>query len=56
VIMKMVPDGKLMKLTLTHDEFAPGSTVFEDINEGWPVILSSLKSLLETGEPLVYQL
>jgi uncharacterized protein YndB with AHSA1/START domain len=44
--------GKLVKLTLTHDEFAPGSVILDSVSKGWPAILSSLKSLLERGEPL----
>ncbi len=41
-----------VKLTLTHDEFEPDSAVFEGISRGWPLTLSSLKSLLETGRTL----
>ncbi len=37
------------KLTVTHDGFAPGSAVLHAISEGWPAVLSSLKTLLETG-------
>ena len=44
--------GQDAKLTLTHDEFDPGSKMLEGIRSGWPAILSSLKSLLETGAPL----
>jgi uncharacterized protein YndB with AHSA1/START domain len=44
--------GKLVKLTLTHQGFAEGSQFYSGISKGWPAILSSLKSLLETGEPL----
>ncbi|MCX5203119.1 SRPBCC domain-containing protein [Streptomyces sp. NBC_00237] len=40
------------RLHLVHDGFDPGSTVLAMIREGWPSVLSSLKSLLETGEPL----
>ncbi|EWH03321.1 hypothetical protein [Halomonas sp. BC04] len=43
--------GKV-RLTLTHDRFEPGSKVLQGISMGWPAILSSLKSLLENGEPL----
>ncbi len=39
-------------LTLTHDLFPAGSAVYKEVGDGWPHILSSLKSLLETGEPL----
>jgi DNA-binding transcriptional ArsR family regulator/uncharacterized protein YndB with AHSA1/START domain len=44
--------GELVKLTVTHDDFDPGSVVLGGVSEGWPPILSSLKTLLETGEPL----
>lgn len=46
------PFGKLVKLTLTHEGFAEGSTFLAGISQGWPAILSSLKSTLETGRPL----
>ena len=41
-----------VKLTMTHDGFDDGSEVFPKIQMGWPSILSSLKSLLETGKEL----
>jgi len=41
-----------VRLTITHDEFPPGSKVFEHINRGWPLVLSSLKSFLESGRVL----
>ena len=40
------------KLTVTHDGFQPGSAVLPAISEGWPAVLSSLKTLLETGSTL----
>jgi uncharacterized protein YndB with AHSA1/START domain len=46
-------DAELVKLTLLHDGFEPGSEVLETISEGWPHILSNLKTLLETGQTLV---
>jgi len=46
------PYGKLVKLTLTHEGFAEQSRFYAGISKGWPAILSSLKSLLETGQPL----
>jgi uncharacterized protein YndB with AHSA1/START domain len=42
----------VVRLTLTHDELEAGSKMFEGIAAGWPVVLSSLKTLLETGRPL----
>ena len=40
------------RLTVTHNGFPPGSAVLPAISEGWPAVLSSLKTLLETGSPL----
>ena len=44
--------GEMVKLTVVHDGFEPGSVVLESVTQGWPLLLSSLKSLLETGETL----
>jgi uncharacterized protein YndB with AHSA1/START domain/DNA-binding transcriptional ArsR family regulator len=41
-----------VRLTVVHDGFEPGSIVLPSITQGWPAVVSSLKSLLETGEPL----
>ncbi len=41
-----------VRLTVTHDELEPGSPMFKGVTSGWPAILSSLKTLLETGEPM----
>jgi uncharacterized protein YndB with AHSA1/START domain len=40
------------RLTVTHDEFDEGSKIFGMISKGWPAVLSSLKSFLETGRGL----
>jgi uncharacterized protein YndB with AHSA1/START domain len=44
--------GGSVKLALIHEMDRPGSKFIEAVSTGWPMILSSLKSLLETGEPL----
>jgi uncharacterized protein YndB with AHSA1/START domain/DNA-binding transcriptional ArsR family regulator len=44
--------GQVVKLTVVHGGFEPGSKVLEMISGGWPHLLSDLKTLLETGEPL----
>jgi len=49
--MENVGQGVVM-LTVTHDGFRPGSRVLQAISEGWPAVLSSLKTLLETGTAL----
>ena len=40
------------RLIVTHDDFDEGSKMFEMISKGWPAVLSSLKSFLETGRGL----
>jgi uncharacterized protein YndB with AHSA1/START domain len=44
--------GSSLKLMITHEMDKSNSKFIEGISEGWPPILSSLKSLLETGESL----
>lgn len=52
VTFHIEPAGPLVKLTVVHDGFEPDSVVRQTVSEGWPHLLSSLKSLLETGEAL----
>jgi DNA-binding transcriptional ArsR family regulator/uncharacterized protein YndB with AHSA1/START domain len=44
--------GDLVKLTVVHDGFEPGSLMVAMVSQGWPPILANLKTLLETGETL----
>jgi len=37
------------KLTVVHDRFPEDSKMFELIQGGWPLVLSGLKTLLESG-------
>ncbi len=41
-----------VKLTIRHEMNKPRSKFIEAVSEGWPPTLSSLKSLLETGQSL----
>ncbi len=50
---QLEPDGSSVKLTVIHEVDQPGSKFLEAVSGGWPHILASLKSLLETGESLV---
>ena len=43
---------EMIRLTVTHDELEAGSGMAKGISKGWPVVLSSLKSFLETGRGL----
>src|SRR5262245_30678897 len=49
---ELEPQGEAVKLTVIHEMDKPGSKLIEGVSQGWPQILSSLKSLLETGESL----
>ncbi len=42
----------VVKLTILHEIDVPESKVIKAVSGGWPKILSSLKSLLETGSAI----
>ncbi len=44
-------DG-VVQLSVTHDNLVAGSSMHKGIAYGWPIVLSSLKTFLETGHPL----
>jgi DNA-binding transcriptional ArsR family regulator/uncharacterized protein YndB with AHSA1/START domain len=53
VTFDIEPAGQgVVKLTVVHDGFPAGSTIAEMVSGGWPAVIASLKTLLETGEPL----
>ena len=52
VVFELEQQRDQVKLTVTHDDFAPDSKVFASISNGWPLVLSSLKSYLETNRVL----
>lgn len=39
-----------VKLTVLHDGLRPGSAVLESISGGWPIVVSKLKTVLETED------
>lgn len=49
---ELEPLDAVVKLTVIHEIDVSGSIFIEAVSTGWPAILSSLKSLLETGEAL----
>ncbi|MGW6055344.1 SRPBCC family protein [Streptomyces sp. NPDC055189] len=51
VTFDLEPQRDQVKLTVTHD-FDPAGALYGMCIHGWPPILSSLKTLLETGTPL----
>ncbi|MEJ7570359.1 MAG: SRPBCC family protein [Gaiellaceae bacterium] len=46
------PMGEITRLVLTHDGFEAETTTFDMVESGWSIVLSSLKTFLETGETL----
>jgi uncharacterized protein YndB with AHSA1/START domain len=53
VTFELEPVGGAVKLTVIHEDLLPGGLTLESISSGWPIVLSNLKSLLETGEVLL---
>jgi len=41
--------GDTVKLTVTHDKLESGSDMAGQISQGWPLVLSNLKTFVETG-------
>ena len=41
-----------VKFTLIHDEFEDENQTFSSVSGGWPIVLSGLKTYLETGKSL----
>jgi uncharacterized protein YndB with AHSA1/START domain len=52
VTFDLEPRGKVVKLTVTHDELDERGVTLRNISGGWPMVVASLKSLLETGHAL----
>ena len=54
-VYEIEPTGACAKLTLTHSSERPESSFIAAVSQGWPMVISNLKSLLETGDvALVY--
>ncbi len=52
VIFTLEPFAEQTRLSITHTAFPAETVVYGRIRDGWPWIISSLKSLLETGQAL----
>jgi uncharacterized protein YndB with AHSA1/START domain/DNA-binding transcriptional ArsR family regulator len=50
VTFEIEPFGEFVKLTVIHDDFDRESVMLQSISGGWPMILSGLKTYLETGK------
>lgn len=54
VAFELEPNGSTVKLTVVHDGFQGETEMLKGVSQGWPQILASLKTLLESGEPLAW--
>jgi uncharacterized protein YndB with AHSA1/START domain len=52
VTFEIEKDGDSVCLTVTHDKLTAGSKMLSGVSRGWPRVLSSMKSFLETGKGL----
>jgi uncharacterized protein YndB with AHSA1/START domain len=52
VTLELQPIDDLVRLTVIHGDFKDGSAMRGKISKGWPLVLSSLKSFLETGDSI----
>lgn len=50
VTFDIEPQDGQVKLTVIHDGFEPGSILLQSVSQGWPALLSELKTLLETDD------
>lgn len=58
VTLELEPEAgtETVRLTVTHTDFVAGSKHRPSISGGWPAVLSNLKSLLETGKTLEFEM
>src|SRR5437016_12177324 len=55
VSFELTAMGEVTRLSLVHSHLTPGGLYLKVVAPGWPMLLSSLKSLVETGEPLEFR-
>lgn len=56
LIWEITPMGDVCRLVLVHQGLEAGHQLTGEFFTGWSMILSGLKSYLETGEPLVVKM
>ncbi len=52
---EVTPMGEICKVVVVHDQLTPNGPTYKDVASGIPLIVSSMKSLLETGKALPMQ-
>lgn len=53
--MELEPSGTAVKLSITHTIEREPSTLIAAVSGGWPMVISNLKSLVETGSVVLQQ-
>jgi uncharacterized protein YndB with AHSA1/START domain len=49
VTFEIEPMEGMVRLNVVHGDFKPGSPMANKVSQGWPLVLASMKSYLETG-------
>jgi uncharacterized protein YndB with AHSA1/START domain len=52
VTIEIVPETEATRVSVTHDQWAEDDTAYASCADGWPRILSRLKTLIETAKRL----
>lgn len=50
VIFEIEQLGDMTRLNVIHNDFKTGSSMVDKVSKGWPLVLSNMKSFLETGK------
>lgn len=50
VMIELVPESEATRVSVTHDRWAEDDPAYASCADGWPRILSRLKTLIETGK------
>jgi uncharacterized protein YndB with AHSA1/START domain len=50
VTIELVPESEATRVSVVHDQWAEDDTAYTSSADGWPRILSRLKTLIETGK------
>jgi uncharacterized protein YndB with AHSA1/START domain len=50
VTIELVPESEATKISVTHDQWTEDDAAYVSCADGWPRILSRLKTLIETGK------
>jgi uncharacterized protein YndB with AHSA1/START domain len=50
VTLELLPETEATKVTVVHDQWAGNDSGYAATADGWPRILSRLKTLIETGK------